>query len=117
MPIRAEFLELYRTPEYKARRKRIVVERDQNRCKRCQREAGQPYLNARNKWVYVQLGMAHLDQDPRNDADENLETLCRACHLGHDLASHVAHSRETRRDRKDAARPLLAAEVQNAARI
>lgn len=108
MPIRREWRALYATREYRARRHRIVVERDHNRCKRCGREQGAPYLNKRNKWVCVQVGMAHLDQNPANDADENLETLCRACHLAWDLQQHVANARHTRRTRKDAARPLLA---------
>ena len=67
MPIRPELRSFYSTPEYKARRHRIVVERDGNRCKRCGREQGTPYLNAKNKWIETRVTMAHLDQDHTND--------------------------------------------------
>jgi hypothetical protein len=109
MPIRPELLHLYNTLEYKRHRKAIVVERDGNRCQHCGREQGQPYLNKKNDWVAVQLGMAHLDQNPHNNADSNLAALCRSCHLAHDRATHLNHARGTRQTKKDAARPLLAA--------
>lgn len=39
------------------------------------------------------LGVAHLDHDPQNNADENLLLLCQRCHLLMDRRQH-ASSRE-----------------------
>lgn len=102
MPIRPEWRKLYSTPEWRAIRERIIIERAKHRCEHCNQQTGQPYLNKRNKWCTV-----HLDQNPENNADTNLAALCRACHLAHDRAAHVRHAHETRATRKDAARPLI----------
>ena len=123
MPIRADLRKLYYTGEaYRAKRRAAFEAAGAKfndcgecivaaRCQKCDREAGGTYLNKRNKWVVVQLGRAHLDQDPANDAPENIRVLCRACHMDHDLQWHALHARETRMTRKDAARPLLASEA------
>lgn len=55
--------------------------------------------------------LAHLDHDPTNNAEENLAFLCQWCHLHHDQGQHQANARATRTLRKDAARPLLWANV------
>lgn len=55
--------------------------------------------------VRVQIGIAHLNNKPGDDRDDNLMALCRYCHLRHD----TQHHHETRSKRKDAGRPLLAA--------
>lgn len=39
----------------------------------------------------VVLTVAHLDQDPTNNARDNLAALCQACHLGHDAHQHAAN--------------------------
>lgn len=50
----------------------------------------------------VVLTCAHLDQNPTNNATENLASLCQRCHLKHDKDQHVASARATRRARKAA---------------
>ena len=55
------------------------------------------------RYVRVQLGIAHLNHDPRDNSDSNLAALCRWCHLMHDRGQH----RQTRAWHKDLARPLL----------
>lgn len=57
--------------------------------------------------VAVQLGVAHLDHNPENDADSNLAALCRRCHIVHDADQHKRNAALTRSDRKDRERPLL----------
>lgn len=52
--------------------------------------------------IRVKIGVAHLDHDPSNNADDNLKALCDWCHLHYDKLHH----RETRATRKDAARPI-----------
>jgi hypothetical protein len=34
------------------------------------------------------LATAHLDHDPTNSSEENLEALCQRCHLAHDRPYH-----------------------------
>jgi 5-methylcytosine-specific restriction endonuclease McrA len=53
------------------------------------------------------LEVAHLDQHPPNDAPENLAALCAGCHRRADYATWARKASETRRRRKDRARPLL----------
>ena len=55
-------------------------------------------------WAGISLAMVHLDQNPLHNGDDNLAMLCQWDHLHYYEAQH----RETRRRRKDAARPLLA---------
>ena len=59
------------------------------------------------RFVLIVLTIAHLDHIPGHDEDDNLKALCQWCHLRHDQAEHTANARETRMDRKDAARLLL----------
>lgn len=54
-------------------------------------------------FVKIMIGVAHLDHNPSNNADDNLKALCGRCHLINDQDKH----RDTRATRKDAARPLL----------
>jgi hypothetical protein len=120
MPIRRELRHLYKTPEYKAARA-ACRERAQDKCEQCgggNREIG---WKVDGKFVrlglgrvlpkgtmylliQIQCGCAHLDNNPANNAPENLAWLCRGCHLHRDAPFH----RLTRQARKDAARPLLA---------
>lgn len=148
MPIRKDLLPLYKTPEYRAARARIV-ERAGDRCEQCGKPNGAsvetatgsyrststeghgkcmpflfwlPYMywrgagpwrdwrgelaavnGIKGRIVRVVLGMAHLDQNPANNADDNLKFLCQWCHLNYDKLHH----HETRSIRKDSGRPLL----------
>jgi 5-methylcytosine-specific restriction endonuclease McrA len=98
MPIRPELRHHYAGPEWKAIRARIA-ERAGNACEKC---------GAPNGIFGIQCGVAHLDQNPANNADDNLAYLCRGCHLKFDARFHAAAARHTRQVRKDRARPLLA---------
>lgn len=139
MPIRPEFRYLYRGPVWRAVRTRILA-RAGNCCERCKvpnremvergprgtwrviNEGDAPWLSARGnptfaplpetiRRVRIKVGVAHLDQDPYNNADENLGALCDWCHLQHDAKFHAAAAHVTRATKKDAARPLLAKEA------
>lgn len=57
--------------------------------------------------VFIRLTTAHLDHNPENMDDANLETLCCRCHIMHDRTPHTAAARRTRQTRKDESRPLL----------
>lgn len=61
------------------------------------------FLNLSCHWVGIVLTVAHLNHVPGDDRDENLKALCQWCHLNYDKLHH----KETRCERKDAARPLL----------
>jgi hypothetical protein len=60
-----------------------------------------------DRLVAIVLTVAHLNHTSGDDRDENLAALCQWCHLHHDQQLHVQSARETRMDRKDAARTLL----------
>jgi hypothetical protein len=48
------------------------------------------------EWLsLVILATAHLDHDPRNNADENLLALCQRCHILHDFMHHQVQRRLT----------------------
>jgi hypothetical protein len=64
-------------------------------------------IYATERRVNVVLTIAHLNHTPGDNRDENLAALCQWCHLHHDQQLHVQSARETRKDRKDAGRPLL----------
>ena len=56
----------------------------------------------------IVLTVAHLDHTPENNAESNLRALCQRCHLAHDATEHRRNAKDTRRRKRDAARPLLA---------
>lgn len=56
--------------------------------------------------IWVVCTVAHLNHTPGDDRDENLKFLCQWCHLHYDQMHH----HETRAARKDATRPMLAAQ-------
>ena len=58
------------------------------------------------RWVGIVLTIAHVNNTPGDDRDENLLALCQYCHLTMDKRFH----HQTRAARKDAARPILAAQ-------
>jgi hypothetical protein len=64
-----------------------------------------------DRLVAIVLTVAHLNHVSGDDRDENLAALCQWCHLHHDQQLHVQSARETRMDRKDATRTLLATEA------
>jgi hypothetical protein len=116
---------VYRGPAWKARRARLL-DRCGHKCERCrvphlttvQRGKGGSWAvgefwfswdgTPRHMWervrtVRIILTMAHLTHDPLRNDDADLAMLCQWCHLNYDKMQH----RETRCNRKDAARPLL----------
>jgi hypothetical protein len=146
MPIRPEFRHFYRSPEWRAARKRVLA-RAKNRCEQCGKRDrrrvwvfraitgrsqywssvkgdGQrwhccvrngleirAFRLRREQWglarqIRVILAVVHLNHRPGDDRDENLKALCQWCHLNYDKMQH----RETRCNRKDRMRPLLALE-------
>lgn len=93
MPIRRDLRHFYKGEAWQAIRKRIR-ERAGDKCEQC----GKP-----NGIWRIQCGVAHLDHNPANNSDDNLKWLCRKCHLLWDKTHHA----DTRKERKDQARPLL----------
>lgn len=49
------------------------------------------------------IGIAHLNNQPGDNSDANLQMLCADCHLKQDQSAHA----QTRKTRKDRGRPLL----------
>lgn len=126
MPIRAELRHLYSGPEWEKIRKRILDRAGNQceRCRKPNNadlqvtRSGIWYDFVANGWrndqgeidgyncpsvtgytVYTircVLTVAHLDHDPTNNADNNLQALCQHCHLKHDRNFHYANSRRTR---------------------
>ncbi len=45
----------------------------------------------------IVLTIAHLDQDPTNNADENLRAWCQLCHITHDAPFKAIATRERNR--------------------
>lgn len=50
--------------------------------------------------VQVILTIAHLDQDPTNNADDNLAALCQRCHNRHDAPHRAKNAARTRHAKK-----------------
>lgn len=126
MPIRAELRHLYRGPAWRAIRKRILARagnrcercRKPNSAKLKVTRGGIWYDDEHSGWandrgeisgfhypgvtgrsVYVircVLTIAHLDHNPENNVDDNLQALCQHCHLQHDWNFHHANARRTR---------------------
>lgn len=54
-------------------------------------------LTLRPSWILrAVLGVAHLDHDPLNNADDNLLLLCQRCHLLMDRQQHASNREHTR---------------------
>lgn len=62
---------------------------------------------AKFRRIKVQLGHAHLNQNPADNSPDNVRLLCRYCHILHDAPVIAEHAADTRKTRKDATRPLL----------
>jgi integrase/5-methylcytosine-specific restriction endonuclease McrA len=124
VPIKSELRHLY-GPEWK-RISHAAVVRAGFRCQRCglpnythvRRQAEGPpvildpdqaelAMREGHPVTKVVLTVAHLDQDPANNAPENLAALCQRCHLEHDRGQHIRNARQTRITKKDDGRFLL----------
>jgi hypothetical protein len=125
MPIRPS--DRHRYPkDWKSIRKHIL-ERAGNRCEFCGIENGVIGRRRSNgslerfegieaevaslegvRLTRIVLTVAHLDHTPENNADGNLRALCQRCHLAHDATEHRRNAKDTKRRKRDAARPLLA---------
>lgn len=101
MPIKPENKKLY-PDNWKEISERIRYERADNRCEhhriinydregavwgRCNAKNGQPSLQTGS---IVVLTVAHLDHNPGNCEDDNLEAMCQRCHLRYDQHHHRA---------------------------
>ncbi len=53
------------------------------------------------RWTNVVLTVAHLNQDPTDNRDENLKALCQRCHLAHDREQHTENARATRQRKRE----------------
>lgn len=101
MPIRPENRHHYKTDEWKAA-KSAVIQRANGCCEQCGvpnrelgiRDRGGNWIDhvefsrtcsnldipERNRFVRIVLTVAHLDQNPANNALDNLKHLCQKCH-------------------------------------
>ena len=100
MPISREAERRYpggslRSPEWLAIRQRILA-RARHRCegRGCgvRNHEAHPVTGSR-----VVLTIARLDQDPGNNAGNNLRALCQKCHNAWDAPTRRLHAAETRR--------------------
>jgi hypothetical protein len=108
MPIRADLLHFYRTPQWKAARA-ACCERASDRCEDCGEKNGNTVFRIKGKRrVLIQCGCSHKNNVAGDDRPKNLAWLCRGCHLRRDQLFH----HETRAARKDQARPLLNAAME-----
>ena len=74
-----------------------IRERAGGRCEWCNAENGMPHPITGGRVV---LTVAHLDNDPQNNADGNLAALCQRCHLTYDARFHARNAKATRRRRQ-----------------
>jgi 5-methylcytosine-specific restriction endonuclease McrA len=96
VPIRPEMRPLY-GKDWAALSRRLRSERAGNCCEWCGVANGQLNLFTGSRVV---LTVAHLDQNPRNNAEHNLAVLCQKCHLNHDRPFNlrkIARTRELKR--------------------
>ena len=56
-----------------------------------------------NMPVQIVLTIAHLDQDPTNNPDDNLAALCQRCHNRHDAPHRAKNAAKTRHAKKASA--------------
>lgn len=103
MPIKREFRKFYNRA-WQRLSKRLITERARNRCEWCSALNHQPHPKTGG---IVRLAVAHLNQTPGDNRLENLAVLCQRCHFMLDRDTHVEHARETRKRKKDEARPLF----------
>lgn len=58
-----------------------AIENARDRCQKCRVKNGSKNRRTRKRIVLV---VAHLDHNPQNCAESNLEVLCRSCHMVND---------------------------------
>lgn len=61
--------------------------------------------------VKTVLTIAHLNHEPMDCRDENLQALCQRCHLRYDNEHHMKNARATRLRKKMATQPELLEET------
>ena len=102
-----------RYPANWPRIRRAILRRAGNRCEWCHAANHDPHPITGSKVV---LTIAHLGEPFACGADkhdkhdiraENLAALCQKCHLGHDIAEHVANARATRERKRRIYEPVL----------
>jgi 5-methylcytosine-specific restriction endonuclease McrA len=92
MPIRPENKHFYKGKTWKALRESILF-RAGNLCEgspaypECRAANGQPHPVTGSRVV---LTIAHMDQQPGNNAPENLRAWCQRCHNTHDAKARAA---------------------------
>lgn len=64
------------------------------------------FIEPEVRYFVIVLTIAHLDQDPTNNADTNLKALCQKCHLHHDRHQHRRNAEQTRGKRRAKAIPF-----------
>jgi len=102
MPISAEKQRLHPDGSLQLREWRAIrasiLERAGNRWEgslgfpECRTKNHAPYPDTGSRGV---LSIAHTDQNPRNNADENLRALCQRCHNKHDAPRRAASTHLT----------------------
>jgi hypothetical protein len=101
-------------PDWREISLRIRAERARWRCEWCGAVNAQPHPVTGSKVVLTvaHLGTVHEDGTPGDKHDKmdvrpcNLAALCQRCHLGYDLADHIANRRRNREARLQAAGQL-----------
>lgn len=106
MPIKPELRSKYYGRNWRRLSRRLIERRAGNQCEWCHARNGEPHPVTGGT---VRLAVAHFNQTPGDDRPENLLVLCQRCHFALDRDQHVENARETRGEKKDAARPLFAA--------
>ncbi len=104
MPIKPEIRKKYYGRNWRRLSKKLIKQRAGNQCEWCHARNGQPHPKTGG---IVRLAVAHFNQRPGDDREENLVCLCQRCHLALDRDQHIENARETRLDNKDASRPIL----------
>lgn len=103
MPIKPENRKLY-APDWKEISRRIRFERAQGRCEQCGALHNQLHLWGKARVI---LTTAHLDQDPTNNAEDNLRALCQRCHLNYDRPDNLKKAGITRARKRRNRQPLM----------
>ena len=102
MPIRPEKKDLYPS-NWREISERIRFERAGNKCERCGAENGKAHPITGSKVV---LTVMHLNHDPADCRDENLQAACQKCHNAYD-APYRAANRAQRKARADSPTPWV----------
>lgn len=96
MPIRPENKHLYPS-NWKEISNYIRFTRAMGKCEWCDAVHKEPHPETGSMVI---LTVAHIDQNPRNNDQENLAALCQRCHLNHDRDQHNRNAAETRHKKR-----------------